>query len=56
MAFAKNFEYSLPVTFHERNTRAEFSSNSIGEPSEVVARQIVLKISWIEMIGQIENL
>jgi hypothetical protein len=41
----------LRSLLNERNARAVFSSNAVGESAEVVARQIVLEISRIEMIG-----
>ena len=42
---------STGLPLHERNPRPVLSSDAVGETAEVVTRQVVLEVSWVEMIG-----
>ena len=47
------YDYLL---LHKRYPRSELSADAIEKAAEVIARQVVLKVAGIEVIGEIEDL
>jgi len=44
------------LLFHKRDPRGERSADAIGKAAEVTARQVILKVTRIEVIREIEDL
>ena len=47
---------NLILLLYECNPRSVFSSNTIIQTTETIAGQVVLQVSWIEMVRKIEDL